>query len=148
MNTSGVAPHFLGHGVAQRLADGHGHHLGTLGHLRVGLGGDFGGGGRFRRMDLRFAFANGSARFLDFLGDIGRSRGCFRRRCDGRLTRFGICRFGIGGAFAVGQNGGDRCVDRDVLGAFGDQYLAEGPLIGGLDFHGGLVGLDLGDDVA
>ena len=48
-----VAPHFLGHGVAQRFADGHRDHLGAGGHFRIGLGDSsgrcLGGGlGRFR----------------------------------------------------------------------------------------------------
>ena len=32
-----IAPHLLGHGVAQRLAHGHGDHCGTRGHLCFGL---------------------------------------------------------------------------------------------------------------
>ena len=35
-----------------------------------------------------------------------------------------------------------------MLGAFGHQDLAYPAVIDGLDFHGGLVGLDLGDHVA
>jgi len=54
----------------------------------------------------------------------------------------------IGRTFAVGQNGRDRGVDCDVLGAFGNQNLAKRALIGGFDFHRRLVGFDLGDDVA
>jgi hypothetical protein len=39
-------------------------------------------------------------------------------------------------------------IDLDVLGAFGDQDLAEGSLVDGFHFHGRLVGLDFGDHVA
>src|ERR1035438_6549694 len=39
-------------------------------------------------------------------------------------------------------------VTATVGGAFRDQYLAECAFIGRLDFHGRLVSLDLGDDVA
>jgi hypothetical protein len=42
----------------------------------------------------------------------------------------------------------DGVVDRDMLGAFGDEELVDRPILGRLDFHGGLVGLDLGEDVA
>src|SRR5665213_606257 len=40
-----VAPHLLGHGVAQRFAHGHGDHLGAF--RNVGIGGDFGCGAGF-----------------------------------------------------------------------------------------------------
>ena len=43
---------------------------------------------------------------------------------------------------------GDRGVDGDAFGAFFDQDLAEDAFVDGFDFHGGFVGLDLGDDVA
>jgi len=63
----------------------------------------------------------------------------FRRRC---------CLAEIGGTLAIGQDGRDRRVDRDVGGAFRDQDLAQRALIGRLDFHRRLVGFDLGDDIA
>ena len=71
------------------------------------------------------------------LASAGLARGGLRRRCgDGA------------GILAVGQKHGDRGVDRDIVGAFRDHDLAEPSLVDGLDFHGRLVGLDLGDDIA
>ena len=130
----GVAPHLLGHRVAQRVADGHGHHLGACGHLRIGLG----DGLRRRRRLLglrRWALRPWLRRQRRFAQPSPAFAGA-RRLAE------------IGGALAIGQDGRDRRVDRDVGGAFGDQDLAERALIGRLDFHRRLVGLDLGDDVA
>ena len=132
----GVAPHLLGHGVAQRFADGLRDHLGAFGHFRIGLGDGLRRGRRLRLAGLRLrrfglggsAGGADSAAFSCFAGA--------RRLAE------------IGGAFAVGQNGRDRRVDGDVGGAFRDQDLAERALIGRLDLHRRLVGLDLGDDVA
>ena len=42
----------------------------------------------------------------------------------------------------------DGPVHRHMLGALGDQDLAELAVIDGFHLHGRLVGLDLGDDVA
>ncbi len=53
-----VPTHFLGHGVAQRLADGHGDHLGAFGHLGIGFGGGFRSARCCRRRDHRLAFAH------------------------------------------------------------------------------------------
>ena len=55
-----------------------------------------------------------------------------------------------GGAdvFALIGDDRDRCVDRNVLGAVGDQDFGEHTFVNGLHFHGGLVGLDLGENVA
>jgi hypothetical protein len=39
-------------------------------------------------------------------------------------------------------------IHRDMLGAVGNQDFADPAVVGSLDFHGRLVGLDLGDDVA
>ena len=39
-------------------------------------------------------------------------------------------------------------IDRNVLGALGHQDLAELAVLGRLDLHGRLVGLDLGDEIA
>ena len=132
----GIAPHLLGHGIAQRLADGHCHHLGTLGHLWIG----FDNGLRSRRRLLFFS----AARCWHSRFGLCRRRGfggllLFRRRC---------CLAEIGGTLAIGQDGRDRRVDRDVGGAFRDQDLAQRALIGRLDFHRRLVGFDLGDDIA
>ena len=52
------------------------------------------------------------------------------------------------GALAVFDEDGDGGVDLDVGGAVGDEDLAEDAFVDGFDFHGGFVGLDLGDDVA
>jgi hypothetical protein len=72
-------------------------------------------------------------------------RGRFRRLLRGRGRR----RLGeIGSILAVGEDHGDRRVDGYVGRAFRDQDLAERTLIGRLDFHRRLVGLDLGDDIA
>ena len=49
---------------------------------------------------------------------------------------------------ALGKDHRDRRIDRDVVGAFRHQDFAERAFVDGLDFHGRLVGLDLGDDVA
>ena len=123
-----VAPHLLGHRIAQGFADGLRDHLGAGRDFRIGLG-------------------DGLRRLGFGLGRLGLGGGgrcglyCLLRRRRGHLAE-------IGGAFAVGQNGRDRRVDRDVGGAFGDQDPAERALIGRLDFHRRLVGLDLGDDIA
>src|ERR1700729_3224546 len=100
-------------------------------------GGGRGGGGRLRRR--RFVFR----------------RGCGFRLGGGRRRRGGFLLFhwraglaGIISAFAVGQNGRDRRIDRDISGPFRDQDLAKRALIGGFDFHRRLVGFDLGDDIA
>jgi hypothetical protein len=52
------------------------------------------------------------------------------------------------GAFAFFQQHGDHLVDLDAFGAFLNDDLADRAFIDGFDFHGRLVGLDLGDDVA
>ncbi len=133
-----IAPHFFRHRIAQRFADGHGHHLGAFGDFRIGLGDGLWSRGCFP------VFAAG-------LGLSGSFRfGLSRRRLRGLLLLPGRrCRLGkIGGVFAVGQNGRDRRVDGDVRRAFRDQDLAERALVGRLDFHRRLVGFDLGDDIA
>ncbi len=134
----GVAPHLLGHSVAQRLADGHGHHLGACRDFGIGFGGGFRGSGRsllcggfILRRGRGFCFGGRRCGLGGFL--LFRRRGCLAE---------------IGGILAIGQDGRDRRVDRDVGGAFGDQDLAKGALIGRLDFHRRLVGFDLGDDIA
>ena len=133
----GIAPHLLGHGIAQRLADGHRHHLGALGHLGIWLG----DGLRSRRRLLFFPAARLRRRCLRF--------GLRRRRGFGGFLLFRRRRYlaEIGGTLAIGQDGRDRRVDRDVGGAFRDQDLAQRALIGRLDFHRRLVGFDLGDDI-
>ena len=53
-----------------------------------------------------------------------------------------------GYVLAVRGEHGDRRVDRHGLGAFIDEDAGELALVHRFDFHGRLVGLDLGDDVA
>ncbi len=124
-----VATHFLGHRVAQGFAHGHGDHLGAGRKIRIrrNRGGSRGCGGRSWRGSL-----GGGRRHL---GGLLR-----RRRCRGISE--------IGRALPVAQDHGDRGVDSDVGGALRNQDLAEGALVGGLDFHCGLVGFNLGDHVA
>ena len=52
------------------------------------------------------------------------------------------------GVFALFQQQGDHLIDGDALGSFLNDDLAERAFIDRFDFHGGFVGLDLGDDVA
>jgi hypothetical protein len=124
-----VAAHFLGHGVAQRLAHRHGHHLRCPG--KSGSLGDGGRGGG-RRAAEPLAFLAGCGMAAD--GRLGCGAGAAR----GAAARF----------LALGGDDGDRRVDLHVLGAVGDEDLAEDALVDRLDLHGRLVGLDLGDDVA
>ncbi len=121
-----VAPHLFGHGVAQRLAHRHGHHLGA--RRNIGIGG--------QRLARR-----------------GRSRRRRRNasRCGSLRHRRGGSRRGgrrIGGALALAQHARDRRVDLDVLGAFRDENLAQSTFVHRLELHGRLVGLDLGDHIA
>ncbi len=77
----GVAPHLFRHGIAQRLADGLGDHLGAGGHFRIGLGD---GGWCCRRLGRLF----GLRRLCLGLGrwcGLGR----LRRGCRGRLAEIG-----------------------------------------------------------
>ena len=132
-----IAPHLLGHGVAQRLAHGHGDHLGAFRHVGLGL-----------RLRLRRSGCGG----WSLLG-LSRRRlgvGCRRRGlCGFLLGRRLACRVDrVVTGFAFGEDRGDRRVDRDIGGAFGHQDFAERALVDRLDLHRRLVGLDLGDDVA
>ena len=68
--------------------------------------------------------------------------------CGGADTTAGLAGLDGRGVLAFGQDHRDRRVDGDVVGTFGDENLAERALVDRLDLHGGLVGLDLGDDVA
>ena len=51
-------------------------------------------------------------------------------------------------AFAIFQQDRNGGVDLDAFGAFGDQNLADGAFVNGLELHRGLVGFDLGQQVA
>ena len=53
-----------------------------------------------------------------------------------------------GFVLALGEDHGDRRIDRDIVGAFRHQNFAERAVVDRLDLHGRLVGLDLGDDIA
>ena len=69
------------------------------------------------------------------------------RRAMARARRWRRAR-GSRASAAVAVQHRDRRVDLHALGAFGDQQLRHLALVDRLHLHGGLVGLDLGDDVA
>ena len=78
----------------------------------------------------------------------GGNGGGLRRGCGGR-SRDRLDRSGGGACcFAVFDHDRDRRVNLHASRAFGDQKLANDPLVDGLEFHGGLVGFDLGQDLA
>ncbi len=137
-----VAAHLLRHGVAQGFAHGHGDHLGAGGH--VGIGQRLG----LRRHGNRRLRSGRGARGLRsrmiFSGGWHRFRGL---RLGGNL--FQLDGLGSGGSvLTFRQDGRDRRIHRHVLRTFGNENLPERTLVGRLDLHGGLVGLDLGNDVA
>ena len=117
-----IAAHLFGHGVAQGLAHGLADRLG-VDLFRRRRGGRL---GRRREPAERQA---GEPRRPWPVGPAG------RLRSDALV-------------FAVLQQQGDRRIDRHPFGAVGDQDLAQCPFVDRLDLHGGLVGLDLGQDVA
>ena len=137
-----VATHLFRHGVAQRLAHRHGDHLGAFRHVGFGcLRGLRTPRRSARRRDERLGFLDPRARFLHPLLEDRVGLGlCLARR------RFAVLEGG--GVLALGQDHGDRRIDRDVVGAFRHQNPAERAFIDGLDLHGRFVGFDLGDDVA
>ena len=142
-NTSGIAAHFLGHGIAQRLAHGHGDHLGAFRHFGLGRRGAAGAW-----LCAVFRLRSGAWPAAAAVAAGGADSAAFswlRRR------RFGRRAFAVlqrGGVLAVGEDHGDRRIDRDVIGAFRHQNFAERALVDRLHLHGGFVGLDLGDHVA
>ena len=71
----------------------------------------------------------------------GLRRGCFRSRCPAA----GRGRFHV---LAFLRHHGDELIDGDVIGAFRHHDLGHDAVIDGFVFHGRLVGLDLGDDIA
>ena len=77
---------------------------------------------------------------------IGSPAGRSHRRSH-RSSRSRLCRR-VAHLLALAEDHGDGGVDQHVLGAGGDQQLADGAFIDGLDFHRCLVGLDFGHDVA
>ena len=117
-----VAAHLLGHRIPKRLAHGLLDHLRVVSDDRLGLPDtDLGG----------WCFAGRRRRG----GGLGLGAGCRHRVVEGRV------------GLAVGEEEGDRRVDRHALGAFLDQDLAELAFVDGLDLHGRLVRFDLGDHV-
>ena len=118
-----VAAHFFRHGVAQGIAHG--------------LVDEFGAGRDFRfGSDFDLRRGSGGLFFFGFrFGGFG-----FRRL--GLLNRSGTRRF------AIGEKRGDGRIDLHAFGAFGHQDLADLALVHRFEFHGGLVGLDLGQDGA
>ncbi len=156
-----IAPHLLGHGVAQRVAHGDAHQLGACGDLRVGLrrrGRNRRGALpfrlRFRALRrLLFGIAGGSFALALAPSSAARTpppageeistvlplRGsCRRRRLRGHRRRNAI----------AALQPGDRGVDLHLLGPLGHQERLDHALVDRLDLHGRLVGLDLGDHVA
>ncbi len=133
-----VAAHFLGHGVAQRFAHADRHHLGTGRHVGVGQ--------HCRRRRRSRRRAGGNSNFIDLCAPaFGFGR---RRRFRRMLLGGNVHALECAGALAIHQDQRDRRVDCHVLGAFGHEDFSERALVDRLDFHRGLVGLDLGDHVA
>ena len=75
------------------------------------------------------------------VGMRGLRRWGFRRRAP-------CCRRSGFHVLAFLRHHGDELIDRHVVGAFRHHDLGHDAVIDGLVFHGRLVGLDLGDDVA
>ena len=109
-------------------------------------------GGR-RRAGRRRALRGRGRRLssVDDAADALAAAAAFGASARGVAAACGVGAFGLGGgalALAFGQQRGDRRVDLDALGAGFHQQLADLALVDRLHLHGGLVGLDLGDDVA
>ena len=126
-----VPTHLLGHGVAQGVADG------GLDHGRAGR--DFGVFQREGGCPLpRFAGTPpGGGRLRRGLSPLRGDRS-LRSRLRGGVDR----------SPALTRQPRDRRIDLHVLGALGHENFQHLALIDGLDLHGRLVGLDLGDDLA
>ena len=127
----GIAAHFFRHGVAQGFAHRHGDELGAFRHFGLGQ----------PRLPRRCGAAAAAG-----AGACG--AGAAASAGFGALARRGLGVFQGGRILAVGEDHGDRRIDRDVVGAFRHQNLAERALVDRFHFHGGFVGLDLGDHVA
>ena len=133
-----VLAHFFGHGIAQRVTDGRADQFGPLRHLgivtRIGdIGHQRARGGLhpLRRLGLAaLAFGLGLlvARLLD-RARLRRGRGGFRR-------------------VILAGDQRDHRADLHIVGAFRHDDLGDGAFVDRLEFHGGLVGLDLGEHVA
>ena len=80
--------------------------------------------------------------------------GRFGLGCFGRFLGLRFLFFGRGGAvdgvgaFTFFQQHGDGRVYLHAVAAFFDQDFADGAFVDGFELHRGLVGLDLGEDVA
>ena len=140
-----VLAHFLGHRVAQRLADGHAGQRRAVGHFRRVMGlGDVGDQVARRRLHLvrsRRASQSAARRlWRSSLGAPARSvlrlarpwRGGQRLRASSPSPA----------SSAIG------CADLHPVGAFGNQDLGDLALVDRFELHRRLVGLDLGKDVA
>ena len=119
----GIAAHFFGHCIAQRFAN-----RGLLDlYIGVPIGADIRGGGLWRGCGR---FCRGLRRGL-FLG-FGR----------------GGARSGLRHVLAFFHHNGDHVVDLHTFSAFRHHDLADDPFIDSLEFHGGFVRLDLGQNIA
>ena len=125
-----VAAHLFGHGITQRFADGLLLHRRAFGPVGAGVG-----------LGLFLALGGGLAVVVGGFG----------------LRRLGVLALVLGGgrcravdivrAFAFFQQNGDSGVHLHAFGAFLDQDLADGAFVNGFEFHRGLVGFDLGQNV-
>ena len=126
-----VAAHFLGHRIAQGFAYRHGDHFGALGNFRIGKG--------FGRWRLWLG------RSLLWLGCGPASRFVLRFRLFRRGWRSGGFRIRT---LTILQQSSDGLIDLHALSTFGHQQFSDTALVHRLEFHGGLVGFDLREDVA
>jgi len=120
-----IAPHFFRHGIAQGIAHRGAHHLGAFRQGRIAGNLEFG--------LLRHGGWSGFCWLRDF--SFGRFDFC----CLG-------CRRFSRSVFAIGQKRGDGRIDLHPFAAFGHQEFSDAAFIHRFEFHGGLVGLDLGQD--
>jgi hypothetical protein len=131
-----VRSHLLCHGVAERLAHSLANHLGSLGHFRL----DLEAGRRLPFLGPRLH------RCLLRLRLLGRSGG------DGRAIVLSGLRHVAGtagdavGLLAFAGEDRDDGADLHLIGSLGHQDLGHNAFVDRLEFHRGLVGLDLGDD--
>ena len=131
-----VAAHFLGHGVAQGFAHGHGDHLGAF--RNVGIGGDFGVAGACGAAADLSAFGAGASAFAA-AGGADSAAFCDAAGCSAFIDDASSPSLRI---TAIGVLTATSCVPSAT------RILPSVPSSDGFHFHGRLVGLDLGDDVA
>ena len=145
-----VLAHFLGHGIAQGLAHSRGHHRRIGRELLHHRGGRLVGDDGRRRRSLRSiltALGRGGRLFRHALGvHVGRG---------GRSAAIGAVGLALAATRGRGRDvlalfgdDGDGRVDGHVLGAVRHENLSQHAFVDRLDFHGRLVGLDLGQHVA